>query len=83
MQNGNGKKSDDHDIVLSDGLPIKNLFQNGEGITYNDFIILPGYIDFPSDHVSLQSAITKKIVLKTPFISSPMDTVTESSMASK
>jgi IMP dehydrogenase len=31
----------------------------GEGLTYNDFIILPGYIDFLPDEVDLTSALTK------------------------
>ena len=68
---------------LSDGLTIKELFQNNDGLTYNDFIILPGYIHFSSDAVSLKSKLTKKLTIKTPFVSSPMDTVSESTMASK
>ena len=53
----------------------------GHGLTYNDFIILPGYIDFTPKEVSLTSALTKQITLQTPLCSSPMDTVTESEMA--
>lgn len=66
-----------------DGLSVKELMDsrtNG-GLTYNDFLILPGKIDFPSSVVSLETKLTKKITLNAPFVSSPMDTVTESAMA--
>ncbi|XP_069101094.1 inosine-5'-monophosphate dehydrogenase 1b-like isoform X2 [Argopecten irradians] len=67
--------------VPDDGLTGAGLFASGDGMTYNDFLILPGFIDFLSENVDLTSALTRKITLKAPLVSSPMDTVTESSMA--
>jgi IMP dehydrogenase len=66
-----------------DGLSVSELIDsttNG-GLTYNDFLILPGKIDFSASEVVTDSRITRNVVLKTPFMSSPMDTVTEEEMA--
>jgi len=64
-----------------DGVSSKDLFVGKEGLTYKDFLILPGFIDFAPDDVSLETLLTRNIKIKSPLISSPMDTVTEHEMA--
>jgi IMP dehydrogenase len=66
-----------------DGLSAAQLMSSIKhgGLTYNDFLLLPGHIDFSASDVSTESRITRRVVLKTPFMSSPMDTVTEKEMA--
>ncbi|XP_064473873.1 inosine-5'-monophosphate dehydrogenase 2-like [Ornithodoros turicata] len=67
--------------LSEDGLTAEQLIGCGDGLTYNDFLILPGYIDFAADDVDLTTKLTKGITLQAPLVSSPMDTVTESEMA--
>ncbi|KDQ21337.1 hypothetical protein BOTBODRAFT_49987 [Botryobasidium botryosum FD-172 SS1] len=67
----------------NDGLSVTELFDSSTtgGLTYNDFLVLPGKIDFDAGSVITDSKITRNVTLKTPFVSSPMDTVTETNMA--
>jgi len=64
-----------------DGLAAKDLFVPGTGLTYDDFIVLPGYIDFQATDVEFETNVTRNIKIKRPIVSSPMDTVTEWKMA--
>jgi len=66
---------------VKNGLSAETLFNSQDGLTYKDYLILPGYIDFTPEDVSLETKISRNITIKTPILSSPMDTVTEHKMA--
>lgn len=52
-----------------------------EYLTYDDVLLLPSYSNFRRDEISLKTKLSKNIFLEAPFVSAPMDTVTESSLA--
>ena len=68
-------------MSLNDGYDARTFFSVQQAYTYDDFILLPGHIDFGVDEVDLQTILTRNLCLKTPIVSSPMDTVTETQMA--
>lgn len=53
----------------------------GEGLTYDDVLMVPAYSEVLPREVSITTKFTKKIELKTPIVSAAMDTVTESKLA--
>jgi IMP dehydrogenase len=50
-------------------------------LTFNDVLLLPGFTSVEPSQVDVRSRATRRVRLNVPFISSPMDTVTESDMA--
>ena len=52
-----------------------------EALTFDDVLILPRYSNILPVNTNITLNLSKKIILKVPFISSAMDTVTESNMA--
>ena len=53
----------------------------GEGITFDDVLLIPAYSEVTPNMVDISTQLTKKIKLNIPMMSAGMDTVTEHRMA--
>ena len=53
----------------------------GEGLTYDDVLLIPNFSDVLPREVNIQSKFSRNITLNVPIASAAMDTVTESAMA--
>ena len=53
----------------------------GEGLTYDDVLLVPAYSENLPREVNLGSKFTRNVVINTPIISAAMDTVTEHELA--
>jgi len=53
----------------------------GEGLTYDDVLLVPAYSEVLPREVSIKSKFSRNISLNVPIVSAAMDTVTESAMA--
>lgn len=53
----------------------------GEGLTFDDVLLVPAYSEVLPREVDITTQLTKKIKLNIPLLSAAMDTVTESEMA--
>ncbi|MEM6892276.1 MAG: IMP dehydrogenase [Bacteroidota bacterium] len=53
----------------------------GEGLTYDDVLLVPGYSEVLPREVDITTRFTRNIRINVPIVSAAMDTVTESQMA--
>ena len=53
----------------------------GEGLTFDDVLLMPGYSQVLPRDVNIKTKLTKNITLNVPLLSAAMDTVTEASLA--
>ena len=53
----------------------------GEGLTYDDVLLVPDYSDILPHQVNVTTQFSRNIKLNIPIVSAAMDTVTEAKMA--
>lgn len=53
----------------------------GEGLTFDDVLLMPSYSQVLPRQVNIQTKLTRELSLKIPMLSSAMDTVTEANLA--
>lgn len=54
---------------------------DGEALTFDDVLLVPGYSEITAKDVSLKTRLSRSISLNIPLVSAAMDTVTESRLA--
>lgn len=62
-------------------MPIANINNVKEGLTYDDVLLIPRYSEVLPKDVKIGTKLTRNITLNAPIISAAMDTVTESALA--
>jgi IMP dehydrogenase len=53
----------------------------GEGLTFDDVLLMPAYSNILPRDVDIKTQLTKAIILNVPLLSAAMDTVTEAALA--
>jgi IMP dehydrogenase len=62
-------------------MPTEQKIADYQGLTFDDVLLEPRYSEVVPADVEVSTSLTRRIQLKIPLLSSPMDTVTESAMA--
>ena len=68
-------------LNAGDGVTLGQVFGGAVGYSFDDILLMPGFINFSVEEISLATKLTTNIRLQMPCASSPMDTVSESEMA--
>jgi len=68
-------------LSLIFSMSLDNLLKIREGLTYDDVLLAPAFSSVLPREVVLESKFSRNIVIKTPILSSAMDTVTEYKLA--
>ena len=58
-----------------------SIFNQGEALTFDDVLIIPGYAEVLPNQTDIATTLTSQIELQMPLLSAAMDTVTEAPMA--
>ena len=75
------RSSKSADVIRMPTKPSRAAHIVGEGLTFDDVLLIPGHSTVHPKDTDLSSFLTRNIPLRIPLLSAAMDTVTEASMA--
>src|SRR5688500_9757775 len=67
--------------TINNSAATKNKRFYGEGLTFDDVLLMPAYSQILPRDVDISTRLTKNITLNIPMLSAAMDTVTEAQLA--